>query len=150
MKSALEWIKSNKALVTLILTIVAGLSSGYVQVKKDPNATQPTVIIVVPEEGEKVFGGPVTERIGLLRVRIAAATELAKAKNVDWVKAFRATQKVSNDEIIACAIKAGCPVEDLGDGQLLKRIVEWFLDPANQEKIMKFIAFVVQLAALFL
>jgi hypothetical protein len=152
MSKLLEWLKSNKALVTVILSIVAGFSSGYVKVTKDPNATQPTVIIVVPEEnaGPVAFGGPISDRLGLLKIRVHAATELAKAKNVDWVKAFRATQKVSADDIAACALKAGCPVEDIGDGQFIKRIVEWFLDPANQEKIMKFIAFVMQMAALFL
>lgn len=151
MKSILEWVTSNKALITLILTIVAGFSSGYVQVKKDPNATQPTVIIVIPEnEVPNVVGGPVVDRLSLIKIRVHAATALAESKGVSWVTAFRATQKVTADEIAACAIKAGCPVQDLGDGQFLKNLLAWFQDPANQEKMIAFIKFIVQLAALFL
>lgn len=152
MKATLDWLKVNKALTTLILTVLAGLSSGYVKVQTGPSDAQPHVIIVVPGEDEvpNVSRGPVADRVGLARLRVAAATELAKEQKVSWVKAFVAVSKVKHDDIVACAINAGCPVQDLGDGQFLKNIIDWLLDPANQEKLMKFIQFIMQLAIMFL
>jgi len=151
MQKIYAWIKSNKMLITVVTTLIATLANISITLRSDPDVTKPTIVIIVPEDVQPAQGIRDREsKIQMLRIRAEAAVKLSKEKNVSLSKALSAVLKVSDEEIYACAIKAGFPVQDLGDGEFLKKLFAWFLDPANQEKIMKFIAFIMQLAAVFM
>jgi hypothetical protein len=104
-------------------------------------------------DGWIIVGAADTPRIGLLRLRVRAASELAKEQGwtgaAGWVKAFRCCQKVTDEQIVGCAIQAGFNPPAGAPGDLIRQLIEWITDPANQEKIMKLIEFIMKLAVLF-
>lgn len=152
MQKIYDWIKANKVFITIIATLITAVTSVTVQIKGDPNAKNPSIIVVVPESppDNVSLGKPDPTRIELLKIRIHAATQLAKSEKVSWSKAFQAVNKVKTEDLVACAIKAGFPEGAIGDGTMLQKLVAWFLDPANQEKIKMFIEFLAELGKMFL
>lgn len=154
MKKVFDWLKANWQFVTIIAAIGGAAIGVKFTLKKDPNATQPEVIIVIPENDQPfVMGAADTPRLGLLRLRVRAASALAKEQGWDgaagWVKAFRCCQKVTDEQIVGSAIQAGFNPPVGAPGDLIRQLIEWITDPANQEKIMRLIEFIIKLAVSF-
>lgn len=151
----MTWLKENWKFVATILTIALAFAGIKFTTRTDPNATQPEIIVVIP--GGEDAAPPVVGAAGprgfdrnfFPLARVHAARELAKRDGTGFVKAFSKIRKITDADIAAAAIQAGVPVGELGDGTLLKRIVEWFMDPANQEKIKQLIEFLIEMAKLF-
>lgn len=157
----MQWIKDNAKWLIPVVSLVLGAVGAAVgvkfTVKSDPAVTTPEVIIILPESEPAPFvmGAADSPRLGLLRLRVRAASKLAEEQGwtgaAGFVKAFRCCQKVTDDQIVGCAIQAGFdPGPGVGaPGDFLRKLIEWISDPANQERIMKLIEFIMKLAVLF-
>lgn len=160
----MEWVKKNGALIVAIAAFISAPISMLIGVnfivKQDPNVTKPEIHIIIPGGGDEVVQGVVgapgdSFKVGFTRIRVRAATALAEEQGWEgvrgWVKAFSACCKVTDQQIIGCAIKAGFqpPAGELGDGSILKNLFEWLSNPENQAKIKELIKFFMSLALLF-
>lgn len=161
MQKVLDFFKTQygKILIATISTVLGAIGWDYIKIKTDPNATKPEIIIVIPggDEPLPVIGAAAdTPRVGMIRIRVRAASQMADEQGwkgaAGFIKAWRAVSKVKDDDIAAAAIKAGFQppaIGELGDGTFLKKLIEWFSDPANQEKIIAFIKLIITLAMAF-
>jgi len=145
MQKVIKFLNDNKVWLTLIATFLTAVTSVGIQFKTDPNATQPQIVIVVPDSSSDqnlVLGTATPGKLEMIRIKVKAASELSKKEGVSFVKAFTAVSKVKDEDVVACAIKAGFPTQ--ANGEIIKALFAWFLDPANQEKIKVFIEFVME------
>jgi hypothetical protein len=161
-----NWLKGNwKTLVPLftVFASVIGAAIGVkLTVKTDPNATQPEIHVVIPAaeggdvspvQGVQAFArerSPVNSLVSLRSRRLAVA-ELQKS-GMDRAEAWRRVNAIPESAVAQAVIEAGVPKEvygAFGDGTILKRIIEWLSDPANQERIQAIVAFLIKMALLF-
>jgi hypothetical protein len=83
---------------------------------------------------------------------IAARSLLWKAENAPLDVLTKATglpaTAFAKGVIVAAAENAGVPVGQFGDGSLLKDIWAWFMDPANQAKLLAFVQLILKIIAM--
>lgn len=158
-----EWLKNNPWLVSL-LTIAGMVLTSFGIVKftvKQNTGQEPEIIFIVnstmPDGPQELLhkGNPVVvERKSVLhplflaRCKVLAARELAKEKQIRFIDAYKAVDKVETDKIAAYAMDI-VDINAVGTDGPIKRLVDWLSDPANQEKIKSIIAFIMGLAVLF-
>lgn len=134
-------------------------------IKADPNATGPEIHIVLPEtdggdsELNTFLGVQAVnrEKTGVnkllsVRARMWAVDGLVKENGLTRSEARRRVNAIPESAIAQAVKEAGVPVEvygDFGDGTLLKKIIDWLGDPANQAKLKAIIETIMRLALLF-
>lgn len=83
---------------------------------------------------------------------LAARTIVRKAESAPIAVLVKATglraTAFANGVLEACANHVGIPVGAF-DGSFLSKIWAWFMDPANQQKIMAFVNLIIQIIAMF-
>jgi hypothetical protein len=86
-----------------------------------------------------------------LRARRLAVAELQKT-GMDRAEAWRRINSIPESAVAQAVIEAGVPKDvygAFGDGTILRRIIEWLSDPANQEKLKAIVEFLMKMALLF-
>ena len=149
----MDWLKSNWKFVALILTVVASAFGVKLTTTTSPNVSGPEVHIILPEAGGElnVMQGP-GDRVRDFRpvLKVRCAIVLAKEKNIPLREAITKVFKSVKDEHIVAGFESEGfqAAKAIVDGTFLKNLIDWLSDPANQEKIMAVIKFILMLAAL--
>jgi len=142
-----EKIKANWKMIVFALMML-GSMTGYVEFRRDANAKN--VVIILPDDLSEIQSNVsqgAAEREGILhkvftqRARRMALEMYLKEKGDYSPKAVAEgvakVRKVTDSDITLMAEQAKIPVAALGGGSLLKSIIEWLSDPANQEKLIQ-------------
>lgn len=142
------WFASNWQFMATIITMV-GLFFGFkFSVQPGPPNTLPEIIIVIPtsEDSDPMFlDAPAVEgvqRVGnrarpLLRAKLAVA--LAKRDGIPVAEAFKKVMAVPKEQFDTAVATAAEQVPEvygaLGDGELLKKIIDFLNSPQGQALI---------------
>lgn len=149
-----EWLSLHWKKLVPIAALVLGYFVGVkLTVRSGPPDSQPEIVIIIPGEdpaapfvqAQRGGGHPVFYNLA----RVHAARAYQAHKGGSFVSAWQKIRKISNADIDGASIQAGIPVGELGDGTLLKKIIDWFSDPANQAKLKALIQFLLEMALLF-
>ncbi len=152
-----DWLKANWKSVSLASAIASMILAQFGIMLK---ATPENVTIVIPIDDEptvlqgaaegKIVQGRLFNKYFYTLARVKAASQLARDKATTFVEAYEKIRKVPDAEIEVAAKKAGIdPAQGLGDGTLLKKIIDWFSDPENQAKLKALIEFIIAMALMF-
>lgn len=157
MQSIKDWLKKNTATLKVISAIAAVVLAQFgIQFVLTPE----NVTVIIPIEGgspaivEAAGPGPVQgrlfDRYFYTLARVKAAEQLKRDQKIGFVEAYSKCRKVADTDIDAFALKAGItPSEGLGDGTLLKKIIDWFSNPENQAKLKALIEFIIAMVMMF-
>lgn len=152
-----DWLKKNTGTFKVLAAIAAIVLAQYgIQLVVTPENV--TVIIpldgdepaIVEGPGPRVVQGKLFDRYFYTLARVKAAEQLKKDQRIGFVEAYSKCRKVADKDIDAFALKAGItPSEGLGDGTLLKKIIDWFSNPDNQAKLKALIEFILAMVLMF-
>lgn len=156
MQTAKAWLKEHWKYISIAMPIIAiALKQfGILFAVNDGNLT---VVIpvddgpaIVQSADVKPVQGRFFSKYFYTLARVKAANQLSRDKSMSFVEAYDKVRKVPDADIEAAAKKAGIePAQGLGDGSVLKKIIDWFSDPDNQAKLKALIEFIMALAMSF-
>lgn len=135
-RCSVEWLKSNWKLIAVMITIVASAFGVVVRIETGP-VSKPEINIILPES-EPVFEA---SRSGFHRsfhpiIRAHLARAVAERDRCTFTEAWRKTAKLTSADYDGATIEAAAqtktPVGQLGDGQLLQKILDWLKSPEGQ------------------
>lgn len=152
-----EFIRKYGALLviagSILSSILAALGAAWtVKVTTDPNVSKPEIHIVLPasDSGGDNLPNISQGRGGLhplfiARVRAGVIKKLMESGEKPRV-AIQKAHLVSVEKIATIALTVDPEIMGkIGDGTLVKNLIEWLSDPANQEKLIAIINFIMQL-----
>lgn len=150
-----EWFLLHWKKLIPVATLLLGWFVGIkLTVKPGAPDSKPEIVIIIPAEDPtdpffqaQARGGFHPFFYNLARVHAAQAYR--KEKGGSFAAAWAKMRRIKNSDIDGAAIQAEIPVGELGDGSILKKIVDWFTDPANQAKLKALIQFLLEMALLF-
>lgn len=154
MNKVLAFIRDNWQLVVIVVTILAATVGVKFTFERGPANSDPQIIVIIPDPDQPSVYGAAGAGLNrdfhpLIRVHLARA--VMKRDGIGFGQAWIKCRKVTNEDIAGATIQAASetqtPVGKLGDGELLKKIIEWLQSPEGQAFIAALIKILLVLVA---
>jgi len=143
--------KSFIPLLALLLSAVGAAIGVKLTIKTDPNAKQPEVIVIVPENSDPLIlqakAGNNNRPVLTAIAKVRAAKLYAAEKDISFLSALTLARHVPDEQISAAAKEAGLSFESVPVGGPIKDLLDWMA--ANPEFVAKLIQIILTLVPLF-